>query len=113
MPRKQKKLKRNRDKPWSRSMRSPHTFRRLNKVPYTINNSNSKRMNTKQNIPTTTITRDIRKMDEKTGNIYETVVIISKRANQISAAIKEELSSKLAEFASSTDNLEEVFENRE
>src|SRR5690606_6845304 len=92
-------------------MRSPQTFRHLNKVPYTVNNS--KRMNTKQNTPTTTITRDIRKMDEKTGNIYETVVIISKRANQISAAIKEELSSKLAEFASSTDNLEEVFENRE
>lgn len=69
--------------------------------------------NIKQNIPTTTITRDIRKMDEKTGNIYEAVVIISKRANQISSAIKEELSGKLAEFASSTDNLEEVFENRE
>lgn len=69
--------------------------------------------NTKQNIPTTTITRDVRKIDAKTGNIYESVVIISKRANQISSAIKEELGAKLSEFATSTDNLEEVFENRE
>lgn len=69
--------------------------------------------NTKQNITTTTITRDVRKIDAKTGNIYESVVVISKRANQISSAIKEELSGKLSEFATSTDNLEEVFENRE
>lgn len=69
--------------------------------------------NTKPNITTTTITRDVRKMDAKTGNIYETVVVISKRANQISATIKEELAGKLSEFATSTDNLEEVFENRE
>src|SRR3546814_6357842 len=69
--------------------------------------------NTKKNITTTTITRDVRKIDAKTGNIYESVVVISKRANQISSAIKEELSGKLSEFATSTDNLEEVFENRE
>ena len=69
--------------------------------------------NIKPTVPTTTITRDVRKMDAKTDNIYESVVIISKRANQISSAIKEELSGKLSEFASSTDNLEEVFENRE
>lgn len=69
--------------------------------------------NTKQNIPTTTITRDVRKIDARTDNIYESVVIISKRANQISSAIKEELSGKLSEFATATDNLEEVFENRE
>jgi len=50
---------------------------------------------------------------EQTGNIYETVAIISKRANQISAQIKEDLSKKLAEFASYNDTLEEVFENRE
>ena len=50
---------------------------------------------------------------EETGNIYESVVIISKRANQISADIKNELSKKLQEFASSQDNLDEVFENRE
>ena len=52
-------------------------------------------------------------MAEKTGNVYEMVNIIAKRANQISIDVKEELSKKLQEFASYTDNLEEVFENRE
>jgi len=60
-----------------------------------------------------TITRDLRELDVKTDNIYESIVIISKRANQISNNIKEELHQKLSEFASSNDNLEEVFENRE
>ncbi len=69
--------------------------------------------NLKNNTPSSTVTRDVRKLDEKTNNIYESVVIISKRANQISAEIKEELNNKLQEFASSNDNLEEVFENRE
>lgn len=59
------------------------------------------------------VTRDIRKFDANTGNIYEAVSIISKRANQISSEIKEELSNKLQEFSGHTDNLEEVFENRE
>src|SRR5687767_8501805 len=66
-----------------------------------------------QNIPLEVISRDLREIDEKSGNIYESLVIISKRANQISAQQKEELHNKLAEFAPSTDNLEEVFENRE
>ena len=61
----------------------------------------------------TTTTRDLRTLDKKTGNVYETVVILSKRANQIGAEMKEELTGKLAEFASHTDNLEEIFENRE
>jgi DNA-directed RNA polymerase subunit K/omega len=61
----------------------------------------------------TTTTRDLRDIDGKTGNIYESIAIISKRANQISGEIKEELTNKLAEFASTTDNLEEIFENRE
>jgi DNA-directed RNA polymerase subunit K/omega len=61
----------------------------------------------------TTTTRDLRSLDGKTGNIYESIAIISKRANQISAEMKEELTNKLAEFASNTDNLEEIFENRE
>lgn len=69
--------------------------------------------NIKNNTPSSTITRDVRKLDENTNNIYESVVIISKRANQISAELKEELNNKLQEFASSNDNLEEVFENRE
>ncbi|MDR4987389.1 MAG: DNA-directed RNA polymerase subunit omega [Bacteroidales bacterium] len=62
---------------------------------------------------TTTETRDLRQFDKETGNIYQSVVIISKRANQIAQEMKEELNTKLEEFVSSTDNLEEVFENRE
>lgn len=61
----------------------------------------------------TTITRDLDKLEEKGGNIYEAVMICAKRANQISVEIKEELNRKLEEFANYTDNLEEVFENRE
>lgn len=59
------------------------------------------------------ITRDIEKLSEPTGNIYKSISIISKRARQISSNLKEELNSKLAEFASTVDNLEEIFENRE
>lgn len=59
------------------------------------------------------ITRDNQKIAEPTGNVYESIVVIGKRARQISAQQKEELNSKLAEFASSVDNLEEIFENRE
>lgn len=59
------------------------------------------------------ITRDIKQLTEKTGNIYESIVIVGKRARQISVATKEELNGKLAEFASNVDNLEEIFENRE
>jgi len=50
---------------------------------------------------------------DKTGNVYKSVAIIAKRSRQISATLKEELNSKLAEFASTVDNLEEIFENRE
>ncbi len=60
-----------------------------------------------------TITRDTDKMEIETNNIYESIVIIAKRSNQIARELKEELSAKLEEFASFTDNLEEVFENRE
>ena len=61
----------------------------------------------------TTVTRDLRRFDEDTQNIYHSVAIIGKRANQIGLEMKEELNSKLEEFATSTDNLEEIFENRE
>lgn len=61
----------------------------------------------------TTVTRDLVNFEEKTGNIYESIVVLSKRANHISSEMKEELNDKLSEFASITDNLEEVFENRE
>jgi DNA-directed RNA polymerase subunit K/omega len=59
------------------------------------------------------ITRDIEKIAAPTGNLYESVVVISKRARQIAVNLKEELNNKLAEFATTVDNLEEVFENRE
>lgn len=61
----------------------------------------------------TTVTRNLIDIEKITGNVYESCVVLSKRSNQISIDIKEELNSKLAEFASSSDNLEEVFENRE
>ncbi len=67
----------------------------------------------KSKAPLTTMTRDLDANDEKTGNIYETVMMVSKRANQINVEMKQELNSKLEEFASYTDNLEEVFENPE
>ena len=66
----------------------------------------------KTNAPLNTVTRDLIGLAEQTGNIYETVCVIGKRANQISQDIKKELAKKLQEFAS-TDNLEEVSENRE
>jgi len=69
--------------------------------------------NTKPAVASSTITRDLRELDTQTDNIYESIVIMSKRANQISNNVKEELHQKLSEFASSNDNLEEVFENRE
>ncbi|MCU0339688.1 MAG: DNA-directed RNA polymerase subunit omega [Spirosomaceae bacterium] len=59
------------------------------------------------------ITRDTDKIAAKTGNLYESVALISRRARQIATKTKEELNNKLAEFASGVDNLEEIFENRE
>lgn len=58
-------------------------------------------------------TRNVQELMEDTENIYKSVAVISKRARQVSANLKEELNSKLAEFASTVDNLEEIFENRE
>ncbi len=63
--------------------------------------------------PEEAVTRDIEKFSQDTGNIYESVVVLSKRANQISLDMKEELNKKIEEFATPSDNLEEVFENRE
>ena len=67
----------------------------------------------KSKAPVNTVTRNVMDLCDSTGNIYESVAIISKRANQISAEIKQDLTKKLAEFASYNDTLEEVFENRE
>lgn len=61
----------------------------------------------------TTITRNTSEIEASTGNIYESIVMMSKRSNQLSVDLKEELTQKLQEFASTTDNLEEIFENRE
>ncbi|MCB0504402.1 MAG: DNA-directed RNA polymerase subunit omega [Cyclobacteriaceae bacterium] len=58
-------------------------------------------------------TRNVQELMEDTENVYKSVAVISKRARQISANLKEELNAKLAEFASTVDNLEEIFENRE
>lgn len=67
--------------------------------------------NSKAPITTVTINRD--EFDEKTDNIYEAISIVSKRASQINAEIKKELLEKLEEFATYSDSLEEVFENKE
>lgn len=61
----------------------------------------------------TTITRDLEELEEATNNIYETIAVLGKRADQINVDLKDELINKLNEFASTTDNLEEIFENRE
>lgn len=65
------------------------------------------------NAERSTVTRDTIELEQSTGNIYESIVVLAKRSNQISTSMKEELTTKLQEFASSTDNLEEIFENRE
>lgn len=67
----------------------------------------------KTNAPTNTVTRDMMRLSEDTQNVYETVRIIGKRANQVAVEMKQDLDRKLQEFASYNDNLEEVFENRE
>ena len=67
----------------------------------------------KTNAASTTETRNINDFDQETENIYESLVIASKRSNQIALELKEELNKKLDEFASYSDNLEEIFENRE
>ena len=67
----------------------------------------------KTTAPTKTITRDMNLLSKETEDVYETVMVISKRANQIGTEMKHDLEKKLQEFASFTDNLEEVFENRE
>ena len=67
----------------------------------------------RSNAPLNTVTRDVIKLSEDTGNVYETVCIIAKRANQIAVEMKRDLEKKLQEFATLNDNLEEVSENRE
>ena len=66
----------------------------------------------KTNAPSNTVTRDMMKLSSDTGNVYETVAIIGKRANQIAVEMKQDLEKKLQEFASYNDNLEEVFDEK-
>ena len=70
-------------------------------------------MEIKKNIPNNTVTRKLNDLDSQTGNIYESINIIARRANQISSELKSELNRKLADFSSPTDAMEETFENRE
>ena len=70
-------------------------------------------MEIRKNVPNNTITRDLSKLAAPTGNIYESTMIIAKRANQISAEMKFELSQKLEEFSNYAGTLAETFENRE
>ena len=70
-------------------------------------------MEIKKNIPNNTITRKLVDLDRETGNVYKSINIIARRANQISTELKTELSRKLADFSSPTDTMEETFENRE
>lgn len=73
-------------------------------------------MSTQATQPTVTssiVTRNLKDIDASTNNIYESVVIASKRANQLSMDLKEDLQQKLSEFSSTSDSIEEVFENRE
>lgn len=65
------------------------------------------------NISSSVEPKKLSELKDKTGNLYESITIISKRANQINITIKEELHNKLEEFASHTDSLEEIHENKE
>ena len=70
-------------------------------------------MENKAKVPTNTITRDVKDLAEPTGNIYQSVVVLYKRANQIALAEKKELTKKLEDFKNDRDTMEEVFENKE
>lgn len=70
-------------------------------------------MEIKKNIPNNTVTRKLVDFDQETGNVYKSINIISRRANQIASELKAELNRKFADFSSPTDTMEETFENRE
>lgn len=70
-------------------------------------------MKMKKNVPGDTITRSMSELWKDTGNVYKTVMVITKRANQISQDMKNDIHNKLQEVASYTDNLDEIFENKE
>ena len=70
-------------------------------------------MEIKKNIPNNTVTRKLVDFDHETGNVYKSINVIARRANQIAAELKSELNRKLADFSSPTDTMEEISENRE
>ncbi len=70
-------------------------------------------MDIKKNIPNNTVTRQLVDLDQETGNIYKSLNIISRRANQIATELRTELNRKLSDFSSPTDSMEETFENHE
>lgn len=70
-------------------------------------------MDIKKNIPNNTVTRQLVDLDSETGNIYKSLNIISRRANQIASELRTELNRKLSDFSSPTDSMEETFENHE
>ena len=70
-------------------------------------------MEIKKNIPNNTVTRKLADFDHETGNVYKSINVIARRANQIAAELKSELNRKLADFSSPADNMEEMAENRE
>ncbi len=70
-------------------------------------------MEIKKNIPNNTVTRKLVDFDHETGNVYKSINVIARRANQIAAELKSELNRKLSDFSSPSDGMEETFENRE
>jgi len=93
-------------------LKNNETFRRRPGV-FRLKESRIDMENKTKKVPTNTITRDVKELAAPTGNIYESVVILYKRANQIALAEKKELNKKLEDFKNERDTMEEVFENKE
>ena len=88
--------------------------RRQRIISTKITQKNNREMEIKKNIPNNTVTRKLADFDHETGNVYKSINVIARRANQIASELKSELNRKLTDFAtSSTDTMEETFENRE
>lgn len=94
-------------------LKNIETFRIPRAVFRIETNYNYKMENKVKKVPTNTITRDVKELAAPTGNIYESVVVLYKRANQIALAEKKELNKKLEDFKNERDTMEEVFENKE
>ena len=93
-------------------MKNNETFR-LRPVVFNLKERLYDMENKTKKVPTNTITRDVKELAAPTGNIYESVVVLYKRANQIALAEKKELNKKLEDFKNERDTMEEVFENKE